>query len=60
VVLGDDPQDAPAEDVMTGTEVEKPRRIAGATAGLPASRLRDAPEPGAWSVNDVLARAGSP
>jgi hypothetical protein len=34
---------------------ETPRRIAGATAGLPASRLRDAPEPGAWSVNDVLA-----
>ena len=34
---------------------ETPRRIAGATAGVRASRLRDAPAPGAWSVNDIFA-----
>ncbi len=34
---------------------ETPRRIAALTDGLSAARLRTSPEPGAWSVNDVLA-----
>ena len=32
-----------------------PRRIAAATAGVPNSRLRAAPAPGAWSIVDILA-----
>ena len=32
-----------------------PRRIAAATAGMPNSRLRAVPAPGAWSIVDILA-----
>ncbi len=34
---------------------ETPRRIAGLTEGLTAAQLETPPEPGAWSINDVLA-----
>jgi hypothetical protein len=34
---------------------ETPRRIAASTDGLTAGQLRTAPEPDAWSINDVLA-----
>ena len=34
---------------------ETPRRIAALTKGLSPTQLRSAPEPDAWSVNDVLA-----
>ena len=34
---------------------ETPRRIAALTKGLSPTQLRGAPEPDAWSVNDVLA-----
>ena len=34
---------------------ETPRRIAALTDGLTPTELRAAPEPDAWSVNDVLA-----
>lgn len=34
---------------------ETPRRIAVLTEGMTAVLLRASPEPGAWSVNDVLA-----
>ena len=34
---------------------ETPRRIAALTEGLSPTELRAAPEPDAWSINDVLA-----
>ena len=34
---------------------ETPRRIAALTEGLTPAELRTSPEPGAWSINDVLA-----
>ena len=34
---------------------ETPRRIAAVTDGLTPTELRAAPEPDAWSINDVLA-----
>ena len=34
---------------------ETPRRIADLTKGLTPAQLRASPEPGAWSVNDVMA-----
>ena len=34
---------------------ETPRQIAALTSGASAAQLRAAPEPDAWSVNDVLA-----
>jgi hypothetical protein len=34
---------------------ETPRRIAALTEGMTTVLLRSSPEPGAWSVNDVLA-----
>jgi hypothetical protein len=34
---------------------ETPRRLAAVTEGLTPTELRATPEPGAWSVNDVLA-----
>ena len=34
---------------------DTPRRILTLTAGLSETRLRTAPEPGAWSISDILA-----
>ncbi|MEX2237317.1 MAG: DinB family protein [Dehalococcoidia bacterium] len=49
-----------ASRVRTAEEIiailrESPGRIAAVTEGVAAAQLHAAPEPGAWSVNDVLA-----
>jgi len=38
---------------------EQPETIAALTAGLPRARLHGSPNPGEWSVNDVLAHLRS-
>jgi hypothetical protein len=50
----------PGKSALTMEQVlvllaETPRRIAELTAGLTAAQLHNAPSPGEWSANDVLA-----
>ena len=44
-----------AVDEIMAILPETPRRISALTDGLTAAELRAAPEPDAWSINDVLA-----
>jgi DinB superfamily len=48
----------PIAEVLDGLDVA-PSRIAELTADLPAARLRAEPEPGEWSVVEVLAHLRS-
>jgi len=44
-----------AVDEIMGILPETPRRVSALIDGLTAAELRAAPEPDAWSINDVLA-----
>jgi uncharacterized damage-inducible protein DinB len=52
------PRDLPADEVME-LLAEHPRRLASATARVPAAQLLAAPVPGEWSANEVLAHIRS-